>query len=213
MKIFGIVVVACIVSTLVAVTAVYFFLFPGPFKPVDLSTKEEQALEQKLDRLGSLNRTPSTHKSQDKHGAGGSFKPEKYTESDADREITLTEREINALLAKNTDLAEKLVIDLSEDMASAKLRIPLDEDFPFIGGKTLKVSAGLEMSYRAGRPVVVLRGVSLWGVPLPNAWLGNIKNIDMVKEFGAEQGFWKAFADGVDEIEIRDGQLRVKVNE
>ncbi len=213
LKIFGIVVVACVVSTLVALIAVYFYLFPGPFKPVELSAKEEQVLERKLDHLDSMQRRPALHKNRSNHGATGSLQPEKYTESDADREIILTEREINALLAKNTDLAEKLVIDLSDDLASAKLRIPLDEDLPVFGGQTLKVAAGLEMSYRGERPVVALRGISLWGVPIPNAWLGNIKNVDLVQEFGNERGFWKAFADGVDEIEITDGQLRVKLKE
>ena len=117
------------------------------------------------------------------------------------------------MLARNTDLAAKLAIDLSEDLASARLRLPLDEDLPFFGGKILKVSAGLEMSYRGQRPVVVLRGVSLWGVPIPNAWLGNMKNVDLVQEFGDHEGFWKSFADGIDEIKISDGQVRVRLKE
>jgi hypothetical protein len=43
--------------------------------------------------------------------------------------------------------------------------------------------------------------------------MGNIKNVDLVQEFGNEKGFWKAFADGVDEIEISEGQLRVELKE
>lgn len=213
LKILGIVVVACAVSTLVAVTAVYFYLFPAPFKPVTLSKSEEQVLEQKLERLDSMQRTPSLHKNRLQTDRDKGLQPERYTENDANREIILTERELNALLAKNTDLASKLAIDLSEDLASAKLLIPLDEEFPILGGKTLKVTAGLEMSYRDQRPVVALRGVSLWGVPLPNAWLGNMKNVDLVKEFGDQKGFWKSFADGIDEVKISDGQLRVRLRE
>ena len=120
---------------------------------------------------------------------------------------------MNALLAKNTDLARKLAIDLSEDLASAKLLIPLDEELPVLGGKTLKVTAGLELSYRNQRPVVALRGVSLWGVPIPNAWLGNMKNVDLVREFGDREGFWKSFADGIDEIKVSEGQLLVRLKE
>ena len=213
LKILGIVVVASAVSTLVAVTAVYFYLFPGPFKPVTLSSNEEQVLEQKLERLDSVQRTPSLHKDRLQPDRNESLQPERYTETDASREVTLTERELNALLARNTDLAAKLAIDLSEDLASARLRLPLDEDLPFFGGKILKVSAGLEMSYRNQRPVVVLRGVSLWGVPIPNAWLGNMKNVDLVQEFGDREGFWKSFADGIDEVKISDGQVRVRLKE
>lgn len=213
LKVLGIVVVACAVATLVAVTAVYFYLFPGPFKPVTLSSGEEQILEQKLERLDSMQRTPSLHKDRLQPDRSESLQPERYTEADANREIILTERELNALLAKNTDLARKLAIDLSEDLASAKLLIPLDEELPILGGKTLKVTAGLEMSYRNQRPVVALRGVSLWGVPIPNAWLGNMKNVDLVQEFGDREGFWKSFADGIDEVKISDGQLRVRLKE
>ena len=213
LKVLGIVVVACAVSTLVAVTAVYFYLFPGPFKPVTLSSSEEQGLEQKLERLDSMQRTPTLHKDRLQPDRGEHLQPERYTETDASREVVLTERELNALLAKNTDLARKLAIDLSEDLASAKLLIPLDDEFPILGGKTLKVTAGLEMSYRGQRPVVALRGVSLWGVPIPNAWLGNMKNVDLVQEFGDQKGFWKSFADGIDEIKISDGQLRVRLRE
>ncbi len=213
LKILGIVVVACVVSTLVALIAVYFYLFPGPFEPVELNAKEERVLEQKLDRLDAVRRSPVLHNSRRQTGGSGTLQPERYSESDANREIILTEREINALLARNTDLAEQLVIDLTEDMASAKLLIPLDQELPVLGGKTLKVTAGLEMSYREKKPLVALRGISLWGVPIPNAWMGNIKNVDLVHEFGNERGFWKAFADGVEDIEISEGQLRVKLKE
>ena len=75
------------------------------------------------------------------------------------------------------------------------------------------MTAGLELAYRDKNPVVSLRGISLWGVPIPNAWLGNIKNVDLVQEFGDQKGFWSAFADGIDEVEVSDGQLRVKLKE
>ena len=91
LKILGIVVVACAVSTLVAVTAVYFYLFPGPFKPVTLSSSEEQVLEQKLERLDSMQRTPSLHKDRLQPDLNENLQPERYTETNASREVTLTE--------------------------------------------------------------------------------------------------------------------------
>ena len=141
------------------------------------------------------------------------LEPEAYSEEGAHREIVFTERELNALLATNTDLARKLAIDLSENLASAKLLIPLDPDLPLLGGKTLKVAAGLELRFAEGRPVIVLKGVSLWGVPIPNAWLGGIKNIDLVKEFGSQGGFWQSFAAGVEDIRVAEGRLTVRLKE
>lgn len=213
LKILGIVVAATVISTLLALWAVHAYLFPGSFKPVTLSASEEQVLESKLERLETIRRSPSLHKGRLRSGQDESLQPERYSESEENRQIILSERELNALLAKNTDLASKLTIDLSQDLASAKLLIPLDEEFPVLGGKTMKVTAGLELAYRGEKPVVVLRGISLWGVPIPNAWLGNMKNIDLVQEFGYQKGFWKAFADGIDEVEINEGQLRVRLKE
>jgi len=61
--------------------------------------------------------------------------------------------------------------------------------------------------------VVVLQGVSVWGVPMPNAWLGGLKNIDLIEEFGAADGFWSAFADGIDDIRVEDGKLLLQLAE
>lgn len=71
----------------------------------------------------------------------------------------------------------------------------------------------MELAYRADRPVVILRGVSIMGVPLPNAWLGGLKNIDLVEQFGTDQGFWQAFADGVESIHVQEGRLQVLLKE
>ena len=213
LKVLGIVVVASVISTLVAIGVVYLYLFPGAFKPVTLSASEEQVLESKLEQLGSVQRSRVLHQDSEQIGGKEDLQPERYNENDANREIIVTERELNSLLAKNTDLASKLSIDLSQDLASAKLLIPLDEEFPLLGGKTLKVTAGLELAYKNEKPIVALRGISLWGVPIPNAWLGNIKHVDLVQEFGDQKGFWAAFSDGVEEMEVSEGQLRVKLKE
>lgn len=186
------------------------YLFPSEFTPVTLSGREERALEAKLERLESLE--PGRTRTAPALPAGP-LEPEAYSEEGASREVTFTEKELNALLAKNTDLARKLAIDLGDDLVSAKLLVPLEPDFPVLGGQILKVRAGVEMAYRDGKPVVVLKGVSLMGVPLPNAWIGGLKNIDLVREFGTERGFWQAFADGVEDIHVEDGRLKIKLKE
>jgi hypothetical protein len=110
-------------------------------------------------------------------------------------------------------MAQRLAIDLADHLASAKLLLPLDPEFPILGGKTLRLTAGLEIDMANNRPRVILKGVSLWGVPLPNAWLGGMKHVDLVQEFGGEPGFWQAFAEGVESIEVKQGMLRVVLKE
>ena len=183
------------------------YIYPSEFRPVDLTSKERVTLDGKLRSVGiDSNLAPEEL-------GEGPLTPERYEEDPEKREIGLTERELNGLLAHNTDLARRLAIDLSDDLASAKLLIPVDPDFPILGGRILRVNAGLELAYRDERPVVKLRGISVMGVPLPNAWLGNLKNVDLVEEFGGTDGFWRAFAAGVERVEIREGELQLKLRE
>jgi hypothetical protein len=199
---FGIIVITIAITVAIGYWVVTVYLFPNSFDPVVLNKAEQQRLDQKIARLsGEVKRRPA------------SLEPEAYTENDASREIRFSEKELNALLAKNTDLASKLAIDLSDNLASAKLLLHLDPDLPILGGNTLKVSAGLEISLGGDGARAILKGVSMWGVPLPNAWLGNLKNTDLLKQFSHSGGFWQAINDGVESVEIREGELYVKLKE
>ena len=193
-------------------------LFPKPFEPVELSQKEEQTLQDKLDAIGLGEVVNAAPRAEDKlsdtqRQESVDLTPEPYTEDPEKRNISLTEKELNALLANNTNLAQRLVIDLADNMASAKLLVHLDPDFPFFGGKTLKVNAGTELAFRDGKPVVVLKGVSVWGVPVPNAWLGGLKNVDLVNQFGNDSGFWQGFAEGIADVRVSEGQLEIQLRE
>lgn len=199
---FGIVVITMAVTMVAGYFAFTHYLFPSEFSPVTLSEREQQRLDQKLNRLGIQT---------ERRSSGKPLTPERYAETGASREIDFSEKELNALIAHNTDLASKLAIDLSDNLASAKLLIDLDPEMPFVGGKTLKVTAGLELRIDKHNPRAILKGVSVWGVPLPNDWLGNLRNIDLLKEFGNAGGFWQAINNGVEEIEITDGKLRLKL--
>ena len=227
-----------LLTLIVAIVLTYFvlqrYLFAKEFKPVSLTQNETVVLHEKLQALGfQPEALPASTESEKKSGWGFDKKkesgkeqaevnqdganqpltPEPYKEDASKREINFTEKELNAMLAKNTDMANRVAIDLSSDLASAKMLIPMDPDFPFIGGKTLRVNTGLGLSFANDRPIVILKGVSIMGVPIPNAWLGNLKNVDLVSEFGLESGFWKTFAAGVEYINVQDSKLQIKLKE
>jgi hypothetical protein len=192
-----------VVTLLITSVFVYRLLFPRAFTPTELSAREQQALDAKIQLLDNT-ASPS---------AATPLEPERYSEDANQRTLRFTERELNSLVANDTDLAQRFAIDLSDNLASAKLLVPMPPDFPFLGGKTVQVNAGLQLSYANGQPQVVLQGVSVWGVPIPSAWLGGLKNVDLVQQFGGSQGFWRAFADGVESIEVNDGELQIKLKE
>ena len=127
---------------------------------------------------------------------------EPYTEDAARREIRITEKELNALIAKDQETARRVAIDPSRDLVSVKLVIPVNRDFPVLGGKTLRLNCGITLGHAAGKPVVAMRGVSMGGVPMPNAWLGNFKDFDLVRRFGDRDGFWHLFAEGVEDLRV-----------
>ncbi len=205
-RLFAVVFAAVLAALLVAAIGIRYWLFPAALTPVQLASGEKITLNQKLRSLGYQDQAFALDEPGD-----DALQPEPYREVDANRAITFSERELNGLLAKNTDLARKLAIDLADDLASARLVLKVDPDFPLFGGQTLRMSAGVEARFESGRPVLVLKGISVWGVPLPNAWLGNLKNVDLIAQFGDQDGFWKAFADGVDELSVREGELFVRL--
>jgi len=209
-----------VLATIVVTVAVTFwvvrtYIYAKDFEPVELSASEQKTLNVKLRALGidpgpaGGNQTdPATRETDEEW-----LRAERYSEAGARREVRFSERELNALVANNPDLAKKLALDLGDDLVSARLLVPVDPDFPILGGKTLRVSTGVEMAFRNDKPVIVLKGVSVMGIPIPNAWLGGLKNIDLIGEFGDQGGFWSAFSDGVDNIRVEEGQLKVQLKE
>jgi hypothetical protein len=215
--------VVWIVLATIAVTAAATFwllrtyLYAPDFTPVELAAEEQAVLDAKLRVLGyEPQAAPSTGGSDAGTAAETDaqwLRAEPYSEAGARREVSLSERELNGLLANNRDIARRLAVDLSDDLVSARLLVPVDPDFPILGGKTLRVAAGVETAFRDARPVVVLKGVSIMGIPLPNAWLGGLKNIDLVGEFGDQGGFWQGFAAGVEDIRVEQGRLKIRLKE
>ncbi|MEE8574369.1 MAG: arginine N-succinyltransferase [Thermodesulfobacteriota bacterium] len=207
--------VAIVATAIVTFIVLRTYLFPSEFKPTTLSETEERVLDEKLTRLGapdlidgSVRRTKK--KSQPEYDKAGRLKPERYTEAGKSRVIILYERELNALVAKDSsELAKKLAIDLSGDLVSAKYLFRVDEDFPIMAGELVRIRTGLKVAFKKGRPVVALKGVSVMGVPLPNSWLGGLKGVDLIEQYGGKDGIWQALSSGVEDIQVKDGSLRI----
>jgi len=138
LQVFGLIVIAIIITAGVTILLFKTFFFPSEFKPVTLNPHEEQVLTAKLENLDSIGAGVTSHRNDEsikssksnRFDPNAALEPEPYSEKGIKREINFTERELNALLAENTDLARKLAIDLSDDLISAKLLLPVDEDFP-----------------------------------------------------------------------------------
>ena len=189
------------------------YLYAATFEPTRLTQIEQQSLESKMAQLHHSDQPRSSLPKTSASSSGGPLEPEPYSEEGASREIQLTERELNSLIAKDTEMAKHVAVDLADDLVSVKLIVPVNDEVPLVGGKTLKLNFGVELSYANGKPVVAMQGISLGGVPLPSAWWGDIKHINLVEEFGGPGGFWDQFAKGVEDLRIQDGQLQITLKE
>lgn len=196
---FGILLLAILVAIGLAAFWVKHNVYAHRLEPTHLNEEEQRVLETKMARL--------------EEAETGGLQPEPYSEEGAKREIDITEKELNGLIARNPEWADRIAIDLADDLVSLTVLIPMDEEIPIVGGTTARIRTGIALRYEDGRPVVIVKGISIGGIPLPSAWIGDIKNRDLVSEFGGEGGFWNQFAKGVDGVEVTEGRLRLKLKE
>jgi len=213
LQVMGIVALVMIVTALLTAWWLKHYIYASKFTPTVLTAKEQKVLNSKLVKLEESTKKYPVIPKKRRHDKGTPLEPKAYSEEGAEREIRLTEKELNALIAKNPEVAQRVAIDLSDNLISIKMISPIDEEIPVLGGKTLRLNLGVILSYEKERPVVALKGVSLGGIPIPNAWLGNLKNKNLVKEFGAEDGFWKLFSDGVADLKVIEGHILIKLKE
>jgi len=189
------------------------YLYAANFEPTQLSMTEQQELNMKMAQLQEASEFRPVPSHPANSSPQDSMEPEPYRENDQSREIHLTEREVNALIAQDPEAAKHVAVDLAEDLVSVKMLVPIQDEIPLLGGKTLKVNIGVHLSYANGKPVVAMKGISLGGIPLPSAWWGEIKNKNLVEEFGGSGGFWDQFSKGVKDLHFQEGSLRVTLQE
>ncbi|AHE98533.1 arginine N-succinyltransferase [Thioalkalivibrio paradoxus ARh 1] len=167
-----------------------------------MSAAEERILDEKLDRLRGVagegpDRTPGN-----RVAPGDAERPEIYREDPERRRIEFSERELNGLIARDPALAGRAAVRLSPGQVSASFRVDLPEEIPLFGGRRLRVQTGLQLLTRDERVQARLVGVSVAGVPLPDAWLGGLKGQDLLATSGLA-----ALGAGIEALQVDDGRL------
>lgn len=188
----------------------YWYYFHGSaFSPVVLSQQEQQVIDGKLELAGgdAVFITSDVLEPNDRPIV---------VRQDDPRTIIFTEREINAVLHHNTDLADKLYIDLKNDAIVAKVVYPVQEDVAVVGGKTLRANITMQVFLdKNGQLQIALGDVTVSGIPLPNAWLFDAKGKNLIDlDSGPDgTGLLKRIADGIADFKVEKGQIRIRLNE
>ncbi len=178
--------------TVVLVVAGLWFWFNRPIEPVRLSAEEKAAVEAKVEAL----QVEAPAEPQYEKGS---------------REIVLSERELNGLLNEHTALGDKLKFELATDAVHARLETDLDPGLPVVGGKRLKARARFFVKTDEGVASLVMDDLTVWGVSLPNDWLAQLKGRDLLDDIlGGGKGGKIA---GVEEVEVKPGQIKIRLKE
>lgn len=167
-----------------------------PIKPVQLTVQEKAIVQTKVEALQNVE-APA--------------KPAEPTYEKGKKEIVLTERELNGLLNDHTGMGEKLKFELATNAVHARIETDLDPDLPVVGGKHLKAKARFLVKTEAGTPSLILDDLTVWGVSLPNDWLGQLKGKDLLSQvLGGGKGGKVA---GIEEMSVEPGQLTIRLKE
>ena len=179
-------------------------------RPVALSPDEKTVLDQKLEAIfpESVDATggdrPRGNDAEIESGTGPAPTYEK-----GKREFVITERELNGLLNEHTKLGQSVHFELADGAVHARVATDLDPDVPIVGGKNLKARAGFFIETRDGVPELVLDDLTVWGVSLPNDWLGGLKGKNVLAEvFGDGPQL-----SGIERLEVERGRLIIKLKE
>lgn len=213
-----------ILLLLISVGIYYWYNFHGRIKPTALSQSEQVILSEKLEAVTG-ERIEIHADGLEGAGEAGVITRHDGKPVDVDddqiyaedrRTLILTEREINGFLHHNTDLAERIHVELGTDTITAKTITHFQPETPMVGGMTLRVNFILGAYLDAdGKLALEVRDVSAGGVPIPNAWLGDIKNKNLI-DLGDNpegSGILQKLAEGIADFKVENGQIRIRLNE
>lgn len=168
--------------------------------PVSLSAAETQTLDAKLKVLDA--------------GATPARQPE-ASPGEAERTLVITAKEINAYLASQ-NLGDSVQVDLGNDSLTATVLIPVPQDsgFPLISGTTLRLGCSVSAYMDAEKKVALsVQNVKVGGMPMPNAWLGGIKGLNLAGEDLEKDPAVQRFLAGIQNLKITPEGLRVVLAE
>ncbi len=164
-----------------------------PMKPVELSEPEWQVVQEKLQPAEEEVRPDDTYVPGVRH-------------------IVITERELNGLLERETGMGDRVRFALDRGAINAYVALPVPEDFPLLGGVTVRARGRFAVDARESEPAVArLEDVSVFGISLPSAWLGGIKGRDLIGEtLGTGDG---GLIPGIREFTVMPGEMRIELEE
>ncbi|MBB5037524.1 LmeA family phospholipid-binding protein [Prosthecobacter dejongeii] len=175
-------------------------IYADLIQPVSLTNQEQQMLEAKLHVLET--------------SAAPASQPE-TSPGENERTLVITAKEINAYLASQ-NLGETVQVQLGTDSISATVLapVPADAGLPLISGTTVRLGVNLSARMDDQKKVALqVNDVRLGGLPMPNAWLGYIKGVNLAGENLEKDPGLQRFLAGIQSLKITSEGLRIVLAE
>ena len=175
-------------------------IYASPIQPVSLTQNEQQALDAKIHVLEA--------------GTAPAGQPE-ASPGEQERTLVITAKEINAYLASQ-QLGETVKVQLGSDSISATMLVPVPQDsgLPLVSGTTLRLSLSMGARMNEAKKVALeVKDVRVGGIPVPNAWLGDIKGVNLTDDSLQNDPGLQRFLAGIQSLKITPDGLRVVLAE
>ncbi len=189
-------IISFVFASILLIAGAFIWYLNRPIAPVILTENEKEVLETKIQTAQATTAENPTYQ------AGS-------------KTLLLSERELNGLFHSSTDLGEQLRFELADGAIHARVQHQLDQDFPIFPGKKIKGKARLLIQDKTAEnphPEVILDDVTLWGISIPNAWLGELKGKNLFEQLGSglEEN---AFSKGIKSLKVVPGALEIQFAE
>lgn len=126
--------------------------------------------------------------------------------------LTLTERELNALIAKSKnaeEFADKVHVSLEGDQVKGQVSIPLS-GLGWIGkGRYLNGEATFNVSLENGVLIVTARDVVVKGKPLPETFMVKLREENLAKDVYKNEKNAEAVR-RLESLQVKDGVVTIK---
>ena len=126
--------------------------------------------------------------------------------------LVLTEREVNALLAKQPEakeFADKFYVSLEGDQVKGRVSLPLPHLGWLASGRYLNGDAAFNVSLENGVLIVTAREVAVRGLALPDSVMTQLRQQNLAKDVYKNPKNAEAIRK-LESLQVRDGRVTIK---
>ncbi|MBP8800608.1 MAG: hypothetical protein KBI41_03665 [Kiritimatiellae bacterium] len=132
-------------------------------------------------------------------------------EGKSDQTLSLSARDINALIQNSPELAGRLFVEIEDERICGDVSFPLDQlsSLDLLKGRWLNGSVELSVNTVAGRLVVFMESLTVRGKPVPEQLMSAIRSRNLADQaFGSPKA--AQILQRIEKVKVEDGRLVIE---